>query len=71
MVQIERFLTTGRAVCLDCGEVWMTSLFGDFAESRAESAAWLRAQAIEAQRAETPKSGSVHESAVPEGDVPK
>jgi hypothetical protein len=29
------------------------------------------AQAIEAQRAETPKSGSVHESAVPEGDVPQ
>jgi hypothetical protein len=34
-----------------------------------ELMAW-RAQAIEAQRAETAKQGSVHESAVPEGKAP-
>lgn len=33
------------------------------------SAACLAASAIEAQRAETPQSGSVHESAIPKGDA--
>ncbi len=38
--------------CMYCGEGWRNALL---------------AQAIEAQRAETPESGSVHESAVPTG----
>jgi hypothetical protein len=45
MSQVRQLLTTGNAVCGKCGVVWMTSLFGDFDLSRAESADFLRKNA--------------------------
>lgn len=60
-VQVLRFITTGRAVCPDCGKAWMTSLFGDFDVSRAEGAAWMRAAAdkIDAQGIDARSGGTV------------
>lgn len=30
MVQTDQLITTGRCKCRDCGEEWITSLFGNF-----------------------------------------
>ena len=43
--QVEQLITTGYSACADCGAMWMTSLWGDFGMSRAESARTLRARA--------------------------
>ena len=41
-VEIERLITCGQSVCIRCGQLFATSIFGDFEYGRQESANRLR-----------------------------